>query len=389
MQDFTEYTEKNPETLLEEAENEIIAGKLMRHRQLKRHLIGFRQHLKDEGKAPLTIKSRLTGVKSFFETNDIEIPKLPRVGKAKPLEKNKEIPTKEDLQDVLKVADPLEKAIVLCGTSSGIGANEIGNLKVKDFKRGYDPETGITTLKLRREKAEFDFITFLSPEASKATLDYLEYRNRTTKEPRQIEIIKKQKVYSENDYLFIRRQILPEYLKKHDDNLRKLDTEALIKIYRRLADKARKNTPANDWSFIRSHNVRKYFNSALLNAGADSFHVEFFMGHTLDDTKAAYFKANSEELKKTYIKYAPYLTIQKEADVSESPDYLRIVEENKTLQRETVRHVIERSELQDLRAELDNLKKSEIAKDEILNFIMNNEQFMSIFNKIRNEESTK
>ena len=53
------------------------------------------------------------GVKSFFETFDIEIPKLPRTGKAKTLEKNKEIPNKDDLLQVLKVADPLEKAILL------------------------------------------------------------------------------------------------------------------------------------------------------------------------------------------------------------------------------------------------------------------------------------
>lgn len=87
MQDFTEYTRKDPETLLNEAEEDIRSGKLMRQRSLKRYLIGFRQSLQNEGKAPLTIKSRLTGVKSFFETFDIEIPKLPRVGKACPLKK--------------------------------------------------------------------------------------------------------------------------------------------------------------------------------------------------------------------------------------------------------------------------------------------------------------
>jgi integrase len=393
MQDFTEYTGKDPDTLLEDAENDIKAGKLMRQRQLKRHLIGFRQYLQDEGKAPLTIKSRLTGVKSFFETFDIEIPKLPRVGKAKPLEKNNDIPTKEDLQDVLKVADPLEKAIVLCGVSSGLGANEICNLKVKDFKKGYDLKTGITILKLRREKAEFNFITFLSPEASKAILDYLEYRNRTTKEPRQIEIIKKQNVYSDNDYLFIRRQILPEYLKKHDDNLRKLDTDALIKIYRRLADKARKSTPANDWGFIRSHNVRKYFNSALLNAGADSFFTNFMMGHTLDETQAAYFRAKPEELKEIYIKFAPFITIQKEADVSESPEYLRIKQENHILQAETARHVVERSELRDMRAELEKIKVKETREQNIgtdlKDYLLDNPELFDMLVKKLKEEMIK
>lgn len=179
MQDFTDYTGKDPETLLEEAEEDIKAGKLMRQRQIKRDLIGFRKYLQDLGKAPLTVKGRIVGVKSFFETFDIEIPKLPRTGKAKTLEKNNKIPQKEDLQEVLKVADPLEKAILLTGASSGLAANEICGLKVGEFKRGYDPETRITTLSLRREKVEFDFITFLSPEASQTIWDYLDYRSRT------------------------------------------------------------------------------------------------------------------------------------------------------------------------------------------------------------------
>lgn len=371
MQNFTEFTGKEPEILLKEAEEDIRAGKLMRQRSIKRNLIGLRQSLQNEGKAPLTIKSRLTGVKSFFETFDIEVPKLPRVGKANPLEKNNEIPTKEDLQDVIKVADPLEKALVLTGVSSGLGANELGNLKVKDFKKGYDQKTDITTLKLRREKAEFDFITFLSPEASKAIIDYVEYRNRTTSEPRQIERLKKQKVYSDNDYLFIRRQVLPEYLKKHDDNLRKLDTESLTKIYRRLGEKAQKNTPANDWGFIRSHNVRKYFNSTMLNSGADSFFTDFLMGHTLDETRAAYFRASPEKLKEIYLKFVPYLIVQKEADVSESPEYLRIKHENQILQVETARHIVERSDLQELRTEMEKMKEAATAKESIRNEYMN------------------
>lgn len=367
MQDFTDYTGKDPETILEEAEEDIKAGKLMRQRQIKRDLIGFRKYLQDLGKAPLTVKGRIVGVKSFFETFDIEIPKLPRTGKAKTLEKNNKIPQKEDLQEVLKVADPLEKAILLTGASSGLAANEICGLKVGEFKRGYDPETKITTLSLRREKVEFDFITFLSPEASQAIWDYLDYRSRTvdTNQTRKKSRLEKQKVYSDDDFLFICRQIPAEYLETHNDNLRKLDTRALTKVYRRLAEKARKSTPCNDWGFIRSHNIRKWFNSAMLNAGADSFHVEFFMGHTLDDTRAAYFRANPEKLRELYIKYIPYLTIQKEADISESPEYLRIKQENQILQAETTRHVVERSELQELRAEMEIIKEASAAAGSI------------------------
>jgi site-specific recombinase XerD len=367
MQDFTEYTGKDPETLLKEAEEDIRAGKLMRQRRIKRDLIGFRKHLQDLGKAPLTVKGRIVGVKSFYETFDIEIPKLPRTGKAKPLEKNKEIPDKSDLQEVLKVCDPLEKAILLTGASSGLGANELCNLKVGEFRKGFDPDSGITTLKLRREKVEFDFITFLSSESSQAVWDYLDYRSRTvdTNQTRKKSRLEKQKVYTDNDYLFICRQIPTEFLDTKDDNLRKLDTRALTKVYRRLAEKARKSTPLGDWGFIRSHNIRKYFNSALLNAGADSFTVNFLMGHTLDDTQGAYFRASPEKLREIYQNFIPYLTISKEADVSESPEFQKMKRENKALQAELVTKAVDRAELSELKKELERIDKAKKDEDEL------------------------
>ena len=92
---------------------------------------------------------------------------------------------------VLKVCDPLERALVLVGVSSGLSSNEIINLKIKDFKYGFDEKTNITTLKLRREKTKVDLITFLSPEASQAVQDYLNYRNKTikTKNERRLTIL--------------------------------------------------------------------------------------------------------------------------------------------------------------------------------------------------------
>ena len=138
------------------------------------------------------------------------------------MKKHKDIPTKEDLQEVLKVCDPIEKAVLLVGVSSGLSAHEIINLRVKYFKKGYDPETGITVLDLRRGKVDFDFITFLSPEASQAVQDYLTYRARTVKinETRRLNQLEKQRVFSDNDHLFIKRRIDPKYLKNHDDELR-------------------------------------------------------------------------------------------------------------------------------------------------------------------------
>lgn len=182
MQHFTDWTGKDPENLILEAENEIQQGILPRRRKIKSYLIGFRKHLQDKGLAPVTMKGYLTGVKSFYHLFDIELPNLPRQDqRAKPLEKHNKIPNKEELREVLKICDPLEKAILLVGAASGLSANELIRLKIKNFIEGYDKATGITTLILRREKTQVDFITFLTPEASSSVLDYLSYRGRTDK----------------------------------------------------------------------------------------------------------------------------------------------------------------------------------------------------------------
>ncbi|WP_440951482.1 hypothetical protein [Methanococcoides sp. FTZ1] len=47
MQHYTDYTDKTPLQLLEEAESEIKQGKLMRERIVKKQLVGFKKHLID------------------------------------------------------------------------------------------------------------------------------------------------------------------------------------------------------------------------------------------------------------------------------------------------------------------------------------------------------
>lgn len=367
---YIEYTGMTPLELLTEAESDIKLGVLPRERAIKRHFSGFRKHLQSKKYAPITVKNMISGVKSFYQCFDIDIPKMPRSAeRARPLEKHTKIPTKEDLQQALKVCDILERAIVLTGCSGGLAANEIRNLTVGKFKDGYDSETEITTLRLRREKVGYDFITFLNPEASRAIWDYLNFRNREETAKEKFVQMKKQKVYSDNDYLFCKRIIDNVYLEDFNEKHRQFSSTGFMKIFRDISDKATKSSPAGDWNLIRSHNMRKYFNSALLNAGCDSFHVEFWMGHTLDDTRGAYFRASPEKMREIYAQYVPYLTIQKELDVAESPEYQAIKKENTILQAETARHVVERSELAEMKKELESIKKREALKREGLEML--------------------
>jgi integrase len=97
----------------------------------------------------------------------------------------------------------------------------------------------------------------------------------------------KQKIGSNNGYLFVLRQIDDSYLQNLDEEIRKITENSIQKMYRAISSKAKKNTQRGTYNTIRSHNMRKYFNSTLLSAGCDSFHVEYFMGHELDNTSAS------------------------------------------------------------------------------------------------------
>lgn len=368
---YTEFLRKTPEQIILESEEDIKNGRLMRERRISSELREFREHLEDSGIAPMSVKSKLTGVRSFYKFYDIVLPSLPRsTVNARPLMENRPIPEKEDIREVLSVADPIEKALVLTGVSSGLAVAEISNLRLETFFDGYDPETQITTLHLIREKVNYEFYTFLSPEATKAVLEYIEYRNRPSDSGDRVRQnqLEKQRVRRDRKgnpvgYLFVRRAIVPEYLETGNEELRKLSTKSIQKVYRELNEKARKTSPYGKRNLVRSHNIRKYFNSTMLANGASIFFTDFLMGHQIDSTRDAYYRADRKKLREEYKKYILFLNIQKDLDISESPEYQQIKKENAILQAETARHVVERSELQELRAEIEKLS---VTKNDVI-----------------------
>ena len=184
------------------------------------------------------------------------------------------------------------------------------------------------------------------------------YRDRkiNSTDQRRIDQVRKQNVLSDDGYLFVTRLIPSEFLKTKNEELRKIEEPSFLMMYRIISEKASKSSPKGSWNLIRSHNIRKFFNSQLRNAGADTFHTEFFMGHKLNNTQGAYFNPDPKKLRDVYQKYIPYLTIQKELNISESEEYKRVIKEKDIFKAETQRHIVERIEFQNLRAEIEKLK---------------------------------
>lgn len=332
---YTEYTKKTIAQILDDVPYEYSEDRNIRESTLKKDLIGFKRYLMGKELAPMTIKMYESLILSFMREQDVSIPRLPRNrGKARTLDENNTIPTIEQLRTALRVATIFERAILLVGLSSGLSASDIKNLTVGQFKEGYDPNTGITTFKIRRKKTDVPFITFLTPEASEAVRIYIKHRSLLVPNKNSIcstNHREKYKIRSDDDKLFIKYNIDNHYLETLDDSEREFTPTAFFNIYHRISDKAGVVNPTGAWGVIRSHNMRKWFNSQLLNAGADSFFVEYIMGHQLSDTQVAYFRPNAEKLKEIYMKYVSALAIQPALDLDSSEEYQAVVRENREL----------------------------------------------------------
>jgi integrase len=371
MQCFTDFTGRTPEELLLEAEDEIRKGLLMRERSIDDYLLTFRESLESQNLSQMTVKSRVTAVCSFYKRYNIQLPYIPKSTRnATPEIDRMRIPTKDDIRELLVLCNPLERALILVGASSGLSVTDICNLKISDFKNTPVSATGITTLHLIRKKVNYEFYTFLSAEATKAVNDYLSWRNRKGKNDgsRRSNQLKKQNVILDSGYLFISQMVSDDWLvmknEKAREELRKFDEQGIMAIYRRLSEEAGKNSDRGKYTLVRSHNLRRFFNSTMLAAGAPIFYVDYFLGHKLDKTHQAYFRADPDSLREEYSKYVQYLTIEKPLDYSGEPEYVALKEEVSKLKSEKA------NLFDEMRKELDKLKQLEDSREKEVNDFM-------------------
>jgi len=245
MKAFTDFVEKSPTELILEAEDEFRAGLPMRDRNIETYIIDFRDYLagknprnSDEKQPELsetTQQTRVRGVMSFYTYHGIQLPVLPKsMSRATAELKHKELPTKNAIQRLIDYSDPLEKALILVGVSSGLSAIDLAELKLNNLS--FDNETNVTTIHIIREKTKFEFHTFLNPETTAAIKEYINWRNRKGRNVSENLYIKN-RIESEDNYLFVRRYIEDQYLKTRDDKLRKFEKRSIFALYAELNNK--------------------------------------------------------------------------------------------------------------------------------------------------------
>jgi integrase len=260
-----------------------------------------------------------------------------------------------------------------------MGSAELASLTLEAFEEGYDPETEITMFDMRRGKVEKDFITFISPEASKAVIAYLEWRNRSPNpsDKRDVVEYEKRKTTPES-YLFVAKKINRDYLETKNEDMRKLTPGTIKDVYKRLNIHTGMSSAKGTYNKVRSHNMRKHFVTTLRNEGCDGDLVKYFVGHTLGGSEDTYYEGNPDKLKDIYAKFVPYLTIAESIDVSETEAFMKVASENKVLADIHKEDTLKLREIEGLKAEMEEMK----AFNNAIQAIMNNPEMRGKFNKL-------
>lgn len=319
---------KCPEELLNEAEHEEETIPRLRNRKIDYYLPKFKKHLEDSKLAPQTIKVYLSAIKSFYKAYQIEIPEISTKVSDICLEKNDgRLLTREDIQKMIEISPIREKAIIYLMALTGMSQAEMRSLTIKKFlyavsevldkkivtiedlfEHEKELENVVLSLTITRKKVNYRYQTFIPPEVSRNIVYYL-----------------KERTYGRNEKIRI-TDINKEIFVSHTGE--KLTKNNVSGTFNRIGKKLGfRSSESGAYGFWRSHGLRKYFISTIINQIGDHVLADYLVGHKISPIKRAYWKADPEKLKKKYMEALPYLSIDeiKVKDI-ENPEFKELKE---------------------------------------------------------------
>lgn len=308
-------------------------------------IMDFRCFLEEEGKASTSVQSYTSCIRRFYEYNNIVFKgKFFTNGRAaQPKSENeKEMITPAMLRELFDVSTPMEKAMFMVQYQSGLAAEELCKLRVKDVgdvvKDGREvtvqlrEEDGIVKMKLIRKKTMVKFTTFIGHDAIELLKKWIELR-QSGRLLCNREVSGHAKIKSSKDFLFVgyaRREhewgsILPMTYAKY-----------LRRRVRELGWIGDENMKAKgQLNIYRPHALRMSFSETLKHRVKVPWDiVEHMLGHKFGSTDSAYVKFNDEDLLREYRAAEPFISLTPIEPIVTDDQYKELKAENAMLRQQ-------------------------------------------------------
>lgn len=298
IEKYTEFHKLSWTELIQEAEEDEEKINKLQKRRIKNRLQRYVYYLLETEHTPSTVRQYVAKIKKLYHLNDIETPqlKLPRIIQK---EDFSDLPTREEIIRVINNSSPKMKALVTLIASSGLSTVEIVNLTVNDFVEATEQyHTGVQSVteligvlekqrrvipvwNVQRQKTGIRYVTFSSPESVQYILEML------------------------------RIIVLRKELKLTDKLFGYSVTPPLTHLFSRYNDKLGLGWLETRRRF-RPHALRSFFATTISMRGMSFIATEFLLGHSMDSTRSAYYRAEPEQLKREYLRVLPYLSFMED-----------------------------------------------------------------------------
>jgi integrase len=249
-----------------------------------------------EGAAHGTVRNYLFGIKKWFELSGVKVDweRIEFPSGAEGSEADR-APSKEELKNLLNHASSArDRAAIMVLTSSGLRVGTMLSLKVGDVD--FDSYPDVAKIKVERRRGRKFvgkrrgsqgkmFFTWITDEARKALLEYLEERKRAGE------------TLTPDSPLFEDSQGQGKFV----------TLENFERVWYRLLKRAGLDEKSHRQYMLHVHTLRKYFRSNCV--GVDPSYRETWMGHKAGYLDESYFRAEEERHLTEYRKAIPHLTV--------------------------------------------------------------------------------
>lgn len=325
---YCNYLDLTPTDLIQQGRDDQTKITWLEERRIDDNMTNYYNYLKNDKKlATETIQGYFTTVKAFYKKYGIIFPEIKIHSKRETAQRrNKRLPTKKEIRQVLSIANVKYKAIILLMLSSAVGAGELNNLTYKDFinaisyyykptrKDLFDIHLIIQDLKeideplilqwdISRKKTGVPYTTFSSPESTNMLFEYFISRTK-----------KNRGFKSLDDPLF--------------ENVgNKMAKNSLQRGFWKLNYDAGFGKHGHHAVF-KSHNMRKLSQTWMRKAGVSPDYIKYMSGQINDNLQERYQDVTPEMLFNDYIKSLNELSISEDIKtITIKPDELLQLEE--------------------------------------------------------------
>jgi integrase len=259
-------------------------------RKFEQTLLDYCGYLRERGLSGSSIRQVLQAVRHFGVMNDVEEGSIHW--------------SKEEIRKLLEHADVRMRALILLLSSSGIRIGSVEHLRWRHLQEVVHDGKRLAKLIVPEAKGGTGYVTFITPEAYEALLEYKKLREAEgeafSPDSPLIRVAKWSRAGSVE-----KGAAIPASSKALRNEIHALWRRAGL----RAAGSRRHEVQA-------VHGFRKFFATRMENAGVGRLVVETLMGHRVG-VASNYYKPSEKELLEAYVKAVSELTISEAEEMRE------------------------------------------------------------------------